>query len=411
MAICKFEWCNLSHVSGTARRMARYVAAAAAARIPDAGGSVGLVLLVAESGGGGIDAGLFTICLNLPHLAGPVLARRLDRGGDGRPFISTCCIGYGAALAAAALSIGRVPIAVSLGFVVVAGICGPVLTAGLSSQLSLMVPQEISIQRRAQGLDALTYGVAGSMGPAIVASVATAGTPLVAVLALSGTAVIAGALMMTLPAVVREDGPASDTALGMRQVLAHVVRAGGLRRAMVAMMMISFVAGSLAILAVGLGTQLRGDAGSGALLVAVYGAGSLTGSVFTSVVPLRGEPDRNTIFYTVSTGVAFIICGVAQNFGIVLVIFALAGFLSGPFFVATLAARTTYSPAKGRAQVFVTMGALKITLSATGAAVAGAIGFDRAGIALAIGGTAIVVVSVVLILDRRQRPAVLSGSR
>lgn len=146
--------------AGTASRLARYVAAAAAARIPDAGASVGLVLLVAESGGGGIDAALFTICLNLPHLAGPVLARQLDRGRDGRPFIAACCTGYGAALASAALSIGRVPLAVSLGFVVAAGVCGPVLTAGLSSQLSLMVPRETSVQRRAQGLDALTYGVA-----------------------------------------------------------------------------------------------------------------------------------------------------------------------------------------------------------------------------------------------------------
>lgn len=211
--------------------------------------------------------------------------------------------------------------------------------------------------------------------------------------------------MMTLPAVVREDGPASGTAPGMRRILAHVAGTGGLRRAMAAMMMISFVAGSLAILAVGRGTQLRGDAGSGALLVAVYGAGSLAGSVFTSVVPLRGEPDRNTILYAGSTGAAFLICGAVQNFGVVLTMFALAGFLSGPFFVATLAARTAYSPNTGRAQVFVAMGAVKITLSAAGAAVAGAIGFASAGIALAIGGAAIVVVSVILVLDRyRGRP-------
>ena len=73
----------------------------------------------------------------------------------------------------------------------------------------------------------------------------------------------------------------------MRQIVGHVVRAGGLRRAMVAMMVISFIAGSLAILAVGRGIQLRGDTASGALLAAVYGAGSLAGAIFTSIVPLR----------------------------------------------------------------------------------------------------------------------------
>ncbi|MEV6640789.1 MFS transporter [Amycolatopsis sp. NPDC051371] len=369
------------------------------------------MLLVAEPGGGGVDAGLFTVFLTLPHLLGPFLARRLDRVGDGRPFIAGCCVVYGVALAAAALSLGRAPLAISLAFVVVAGICGPVLTAGLSSQLSLMVPQELSIQRRAQGLDALTYGVAGSAGPAIVAGIATAGTPLTAVLALSGAAVVAGGLMMTLPAVPAHDGPDATGALEIRHVLGHVVHASGLRRAMTAMMVTSFVAGSLAILAVGRGIQLRGDTASGALLAALYGAGSLAGSIFTSVVPFKGEPDRITVYCTVSTGVAFVLGGVAPNFGTALVAFAIAGFLSGPFFVATLAARTTYSPARGRAQVFVAMGAVKIALSAAGAAVAGGIGFGSAGVALAIGGALVFVVGTVLVLDRHRRPAGASTRR
>ena len=116
---------------------------------------------------------------------------------------------YGVALAAAALSIGLTLLVFSLGLVVVLGTCGPVLTAGLSSQLTLMVPQEMAIQRRAQGLDALTYGVSGAACPAIVAGIATASTPLTAVLALSGTAVVAGGLMMTLPAVVAHDSSAT----------------------------------------------------------------------------------------------------------------------------------------------------------------------------------------------------------
>lgn len=317
---------------------------------------------------------------------------------------------YGVALAAAALSIGHAPLPVSLAFVVVAGICGPVLTAGLSSQLSLMVPQETSTQRRAQGLDALTYGVAGSAGPAIVAGIAAAGTPLTAVLGLSGTAVVAGALMMTLPMVSAPDGPEAAAALRMRRVIGHVVHAGGLRRATVAMMVTSFVAGSLAILAVGRGIQLGGGPGGGALLAALYGGGSLLGSVFTAVVPLRGEPDRATILYAAAIGSTFVLGGLAPDFGTAFVAFALAGFLSGPFFVATLAARTTYSPARGRAQVFVAMGALKITVSAAGAAIAGLIGFGSAGIALTIGGVLILLTGTALILDRNRRPADVPGS-
>ena len=295
---------------------------------------------------------------------------------------------YGVALAAAALSIGHAPLPGSLAFVVVAGICGPVLTAGLSSQLSLMVPQETSTQRRAQGLDALTYGVAGSAGPAIVA----------------------GALMMTLPMVSAPDGPETAAALRMRRVIGHVVHAGGLRRATVAMMVTSFVAGSLAILAVGRGVQLGGGPGGGALLAALYGGGSLLGPVFTAVVPLKGEPDRATILYAAAIGSMFVLGGLAPDFGTAFVAFALAGFLSGPFFVATLAARTTYAPARGRAQVFVAMGALKITVSAAGAAIAGLIGFGSAGVVLTIGGVLILLTGAALILDRNRRPADVPGS-
>lgn len=391
-----------------ARRLFRYVGAAIPARIPEAGAAVGLTLLVARRGGGGIDAALVAVCLNLPHLLGPFLARRLDRVGDGRPFIATSCAVYGVALAAAALSIGRTPLPVSLAFVVVAGAVGPVFTAGLSSQLSLMVPQHPSDRRRAQGLDALTYGVAWSIGPAIVAGIASAITPLTAVLALSGTAVLGGALVMTLPGVP-EQGPEAGATLTMRQVISHVVHVGGLRRATIAMMVTSFVAGSLAILAVGRGMQLQGDTESGALLAALYGAGGLVGSIFTSLVPLKGDPDRMTIRCSVSAGVMFVLGGLAPDFGITLVAFAIAGFLSGPFYVATLAARTAYSPAQGKAQVFVAMEAIKIALSAAGATAAGAIGFAAAGTSLTIGGTLIVLVGAALTLDRRGRPASARG--
>lgn len=394
----------LSRSVGTVRRLFHYLVAAGSARIPDAGATVGLVLLVAGPGGG-VDAGLFTVCLNLPHLLGPFLARRLDRVGDGRRFIATCCVVYGAALAVAALSLGRAPLVVSLAFVVVAGVCGPVLTAGLSSQLSLMVPRDTSTQRRAQGLDALTYGVAGSAGPAIVASIAAAGGPLTAVLVLCGVAVVGGGLMMTLPSVSTPEGAPTPGVLGMRQVVGHVVRAGGLRRASVAMMVTSFVAGSVAILAVGRGFQLAGGSGSGALLAALYGLGGLFGAIVTAVVPLKGEPDRATILFAISIGATFVLGGLAPDFKVAVVAFAMAGFLSGPFFVATLAARTAYSPARGRAQVFVAMGAVKITLSAAGAALAGAIGFAAAGAALAIGGALIIVVGAILLVDRRRLPA------
>ena len=379
--------------------------AAAAARIPDAGATVGLVLLVADSGGGGVDAGLITVCLNLPHLLGPLLARRLDGAGDGRRFIAACCVAYGALLGAAALTVGVTPLAVSLACVVAAGVCGPVLTAGLSSQLSLMVPAAASVQRRAQGLDALTYGVAGSAGPAVVAAVAVAATPLVALLALSGAAVVAAALMLTLPQADLQGGAAAGGALRPRQVLVRVLASGPLRRATVAMTVTSFVGGSIAILAVGRGIGLAGDAESGAVIAAVYGIGSLAGSVFTAAVPPGGEPDRATTRWALALGVTFVLGGFAPTLGTAFAAFAAAGFLTAPFFVATLAVRSAYSPAAGRAQVFVAMGALKITAAGGGGRGGGPGGVGAAGTALTAGGAGVLVAGALLVLDRRRTAA------
>ncbi|WP_214109186.1 hypothetical protein [Acrocarpospora catenulata] len=53
--------------------------------------------------------------------------------------------------------------------------------------------------------------------------------------------------------------------------------------------------------------------------------------------------------------------------------YALAGVLNSCFFAATLAARNEYAPATARGQVFVWIGALKITAGSAGTALAGAI--------------------------------------
>ena len=65
--------------------LARYVLAAALARLADGGGIVALVLLVSSQPGTGPDGvvhgGILAACLTAPHLLGPVVARRVPAGG------------------------------------------------------------------------------------------------------------------------------------------------------------------------------------------------------------------------------------------------------------------------------------------------------------------------------------------
>lgn len=111
----------------------RYLLAATLARGADAGAAVGFVLLADATPHLGYPAligSLLVACLTAPHLFGPVLARRLDRARDGRQLIALVCGLYGVLVAAATLSLGRVPVAVVAVLAAAAGTCGPLLTGG-----------------------------------------------------------------------------------------------------------------------------------------------------------------------------------------------------------------------------------------------------------------------------------------
>src|SRR5918912_43004 len=124
--------------------LVRYVLAATLVRAADAAAPVGIVLLAASPAthlaGGARTGGLLAAGFTAPHLLGPVVARRLDAARDGR--------------------------------IVLAGTCGPLLTGGLSSRLRGVATAGGRNGGRAEGWDAVTYGIAGSAGPAAVAAVA-----------------------------------------------------------------------------------------------------------------------------------------------------------------------------------------------------------------------------------------------
>lgn len=112
-------------------------------------------------------------------------------------------------------------------------------------------------------------------------------------------------------------------------------------------------------------------AATAAFLTVAYGAGNLAGSVCLMVIPLRGEPDRLML----SSG-GLIVAGllsilVVSNFLPVFFCFFITGVLNAAFFAATLAARSEYSPPSCRGQVFVWVGAMKITAGSLGTAAAG----------------------------------------
>jgi hypothetical protein len=430
--------------------LARYLAAATLARAADAGAAVGLVLLAVSPAAGvhhGVGTGgLLAAALTAPHLLGPWVARRLDGARDGRSVLAAAFAAYGVALAAASLGLGRVPLAFVVLAVGAAGACGPLLTGGLSSRLAGIAgsgrrarvtdtaasgreagpagdntasgrredpagaasgrqedPAGDAGSGRAEGWDAVTYGLAGTLGPALVAVLASATTPLVALLTLAAAAVVAAAVTLTLPPAEPHAAAAQD-ALTVRAALRLLVARGPLRRVGLATMLTAASFGALPVVAVMLGPDLTSRASAGASLVAAFGLGNLAGSGLVTAFPLRGEPERLTTRWVAVMGAALGLCAFSPSYPLALAAFVLAGASNAPFFTATLAARSRYSPARARAQVFVSLAGMKVAMASAGTALAGAASGAGPRVLLAAGAALTLGAAAATVLDRRHRP-------
>jgi MFS family permease len=377
----------------------------------DAGAGVA-VLLLAEArlpAPATAVAGALVAVYTVPHVFGPLLARRLDLARDVRPFLATAFAAYAVLLGAAGLLLdaGAVPVVfVAVGL---AGLAGPLLTGGLSSRLTELVPPDERTQRRAQGLDAATYGLAGTLGPALVAAVAAFWSPLASVLTLGVLALLAGGLVLVIP-IPKHRAGADGAVPSVRQVLAVVVTNGPLRRVNALTMATAAAQAGLAIVAVQLAPVYDVRPTSTAALLAAMGAGNLAGALLLTVVPLRGEPDRLVLQSTTLIGACFLACAAAPLLGWAFVAFTLMGLLTAFFVTATFAGRNTYAPAEARAQVFVTLAALKITAASAGTAAAGLLVAFGAR-PLLVGMSAVVLAtSGAALIDRLRTGTATSGS-
>jgi MFS family permease len=387
--------------------LGRYVASAVLARSADAGAGIGLLLLCVEVGRferPALVGGLLVAALTAPHLVGPLLAARLDRSGDGRRLIAGAMVAFGALIGLATLVLGRWPIVVVVVVVALAGICGPMLAAGLGSRLGLLVGPDEHCQRRAEGWDAVTYGVAGSLGPAVVAAFAAAASPRLALLALAVAVGVAGALTLTLPPLGlgdREPGPEMTTS-AVLQLLATLAP---LRRVTYATMATALVLGGLSVIAVQFAPRLGLDPAAGAALATAFGLGNLAGSLLVTARPLRGESETLTSRWVAVIALALAGCALAPTFPLALVAFFGVGAANAPFFVATLAARSAYAPESGRARVFVGVAALKIAAGSAGTALAGVLSGVEPRLLLLAGGILVGVAAAASMVERRVAPA------
>jgi MFS family permease len=354
----------------------RYLAVAALVRIVDGGAAVSLVALVVSLHGrvSDADAGLLAALLTAPQLLGPLAAEPLARARDRRRVLALAFADFGVGLAACGLLLDHHELVLAAVAATAAGCAGPLVTGGLSTQSVARradgLDAGLAGVRRAEALDAATYGVGSTVGPIAVAGVVMLLSPLIAVVALGTVALVAAGSALVLPEAAADSEPGRPQ-MPFRQVLAAIAGVGELRRVLAATTIAALGSGGLLVIAVVFGARLGGHASGGALLAGAFGVGSLAGSLALSVRPLHTEPERTTLALLAATGVCVALCALAPDQAAAAALFALTGAVASAQFTASLAVRSAYSPSGTRAHVYVTMAGLKMGCASAGAALAG----------------------------------------
>ncbi|MDR6436524.1 hypothetical protein J2790_001645 [Paenarthrobacter nicotinovorans] len=389
---------------GSPGGLARYVLAATLARSSDGGAVVAIVLLATTSGSPGWLAGILGGCITAPHLFGPLIARVLDTARDGRTVIAWACVIHGVTLAAAVLLFPLAPPLIPAMLLIASGLVGPLLTGGISSRLAAIAGPGRTSQRRAQGWDVATYGLSGTIGPSLVAAVSAWANPATAALILAGFTFVAAAVVKLLPssppAAVASEVPRPGRTLLM------MISSGPLRRTLYMTVVVAMSVAALPITAVASTGGLGVVPAAAGLLTAAYGLGALLGSAGVMIRPLRTDADPLMTWLAAAVGIALCGAALAGTFPTAVAAFACAGVLNSYFFAATLAARSEYAPPAVRGQVFVWIGALKITAGSAGTTLAGALIAPAATLPLYLASGVVILAVVTSLLDRgRERSA------
>jgi len=387
--------------------MGSFLAGAAAARAGDEMSGPALLLAGYAVGGSAAEASALLAGITVSAaVGGPLLGALLDRSPRPGRLLARALALYGTGLVLILLSLGRLPLQLTVLIAVFTGLLGPALSGGWTAQLPRVVPHER--MPRANALDAMTFSLASLVGPALAGALAhLLGAPAAVV---ASAALIAFALpaAWTLPTgrggdrdrdrasdrasdrdtdwdldwdLDRDKDPPSasasvpasatlpaDLAAGIRAITR--TRTRPLARATLASVVSCAGLGMLITCTPLLGERAFGSAAEGTLLLTCTAVSALAANAVLARRPRTIAPDTIIWSSTLLLAVALVLSATGDP---VLVVAAAltAGVGEGPQLAALLAIRHRESPERLRSQVFTTGASLKITGFALGAAVAG----------------------------------------
>jgi hypothetical protein len=347
-------------------KLTRYLIGASASRVASEGVAIALVLAVHAVGAGAAHEGLFVAAWSGPSLLSGVLAGHgLDRSADPRRFLATAGLTVAAALALDAVALGHLPSGLLLLTTAIGGAMVPLFTGGISSLLPALVDR--ASLARAQALDSATYSVSGIAGPALVALLAAAFSPRIA-LAVPAVAVVFGACVIPVAGPVG-DGEQRLQRLSLRRTIAALGHTRELLSATLSSTVAAFGWGGLEIGAAAVAVLDSTPHLAGVYLAAVAAAALLSALALTRF-PLR-KPDLAIPISLVAMSAGGVVVAIGSSALLSVLGFLLFGLGDGVLLPAVLAVRSRDAPPALTASVFTTAASLKTAAGAFGAAIAG----------------------------------------
>jgi MFS family permease len=363
------------------------------------------VLLVALAATGSIRAGSSVLAgLTLSAaIGGPLLGASLDRSKyPGR--VLTGALGlYAVGLAAIALSIGHLPVGLSVTIALCVGLFMPAISGGWSSRLKSFVADEQ--MARASAIDATTFNIAGLIGPGIAGLIAALLGAYWAVAILVGLLVVALPMAWSLPKrsarLEHTTSFAHDVVSGFKVILTN--------RALFRITLVSMISyagvGTLWVVYPLIGRELLGKAGYGGLLASVLSVSALVSTMAYAKWPTKYSPDVIAFASTLVLALAMGVLLIAHTAWIAFVAMLVAGVADGPQLAAVFTVRHREAPERLRSQVFTTGASLKITAAAIGAEVAGIIASHSLSMIIVVAGIIQMLAAIVSVscwvLERR----------
>lgn len=399
-------------LTGTpARRLTTYAAVGSLARAANAGLPTAIILGVLAAGGSASEGSLIVASVTaIAGIVGPLVGALMDRAVHPRRGYALAILCLAACSAALAVGVGSWPLGVLMLIAGAAGLFHPMLTGAWSAQLRRVVPDVAPA--RAYSVDVATYNVGDIVGPAIVgiAYVYDANTPGAASLDVTVVLYLLAALVLPLvPIPARTAAELPDEPRPLRHAVRSLTvfwHSVSLRRSTIISTLAFVGIAGLVIGAPLMGQDLAGDAGIGALLLAVVAGGALVGSVVFARRPARQGPGTMVVVTTLALGLAFAALAVVPSMPLAFVVAAILGFLEAPQLSAVLQVRDRESPAHVRSLVFVAATSLKTGAFAVGSVLAAAL-VELGWRPLLLGSAVIEILAVMigLLVAGHRRPA------